>query len=177
MLFKQMVDSPLGEITLLSDENDLRGLWFTDQQNFGAQYDLQAAETASSEPILAAETWLTGYFAGERPDPTLVPLAPEVTPYRLLVLHELRRIPYGTVVTYQTLAQRVAAATHRLNVSPRAIGGAVGHNPISLLIPCHRVVGATGDLTGYAGGLARKQALLELEGVTLSASRQKVAFA
>ena len=153
-------ESPLGGITLAGDENGLTGLWFDGQAHF--------AETLSENyevkmlPVFAeAERWLDRYFSGGIPDFTPA-LNLQGTLFRCLVWKFLLTIPYGRTVTYREIAERLAAQTGR-TVSARAVGGAVGHNPISLIVPCHRVIGTDGSLTGYAGGLDRKIKLLRLE--------------
>ena len=110
-----------------------------------------------------AQEWLERYFSGEKPSPEELPLRPEGTDFRQMVWRELLHIPYGQVTTYGSLAKAVARKMGRETMSAQAVGQAVGHNPISIIIPCHRVVGANGSLTGYAGGLDRKIRLLELE--------------
>ncbi|MFD1671549.1 methylated-DNA--[protein]-cysteine S-methyltransferase [Agrilactobacillus yilanensis] len=160
MFYRSTYQTPLGTVILLSDATALRGLWFADQKYCGAQYDLEKTEVQDAPPITAAKTWLTQYFAGEKPAPTQLTLAPEVTPFRQRVLNVLQTIPYGTTTTYQAIAQQLSGT----NLS-RAVGGAVGHNPISIIIPCHRVLGSDGALTGYAGGVDRKIELLRLEGL------------
>ena len=112
--------------------------------------------------------WLDRYFAGEAPDRAGLPLAPIGGAFRQGVWNILREIPYGEVVTYGDIAKKLAVQTNKPKMSAQAVGGAVGHNPISILIPCHRVVGANGSLTGYSGGIAKKIMLLELEGVDTS---------
>ena len=154
-------DSPLGPLTLASDGVALIGLWLDGQKYYGA--GLSPAPTAGALPVFdAACRWLDAYFAGQNP-PRLPPLAPRGTPFRQAVWRLLLAIPYGDTTSYGALAQRLSAAQGGHPVSARAVGGAVGHNPISILIPCHRVLGADGSLTGYAGGLEAKRALLELE--------------
>lgn len=166
MLTKTNYPSPIGQLILVSDETALLGLWFEDQKYFGAGFDLRAIpekQTAISDQVA---TWLDEYFKGNAPSTDSLPLNPQVTAYRQGVLQVLRQVPYGQTITYAELAHRLSkqgAAT-----SPRAIGGAVGHNPLSIVIPCHRVVGSDGSLTGYAGGLERKIALLKLEGADFS---------
>lgn len=148
--------SPLGPITLSSDGEALTGLWFDDQKYFGAT--LSDCREEKNLPVFQETArWLTLYFEGRNPGP-MPPLKPKGSEYRQKVWKALLEIPYGQTVTYARLAGLIPT-------SPRAVGGAVGHNPISILIPCHRVVGSGGALTGYAGGLDKKRALLRLEGV------------
>ena len=108
------------------------------------------------------------YFAGEKPSPLELPLAPAGTPFQRAVWEQLEQIPYGATTTYGAIAQTLARAMGRPSLSPQAVGSAVGRNPISIVIPCHRVVGADSSLTGYAGGLERKKWLLQHEGVDVS---------
>lgn len=109
--------------------------------------------------------WLERYFNGEQPEIAELVLAPQGSEFRQIVWKNLCEIPYGKVVTYGELAKKVAVQMGRERMSAQAVGGAVGHNPISVIIPCHRVIGADGSLTGYAGGIEKKRMLLELEGV------------
>ena len=147
--------SPLGGITLASDGEALTGLWFDGQKYFADTLDAEYAEKALP---LFGETakWLDLYFAGIVPDFT-PKLSPRGTGFRRRVWDVLLTIPYGHTMTYGEIANALGCR------SAQAIGGAVGHNPISLIIPCHRVVGADGSLTGYAGGVDKKRSLLELE--------------
>ncbi|MBR1496518.1 MAG: methylated-DNA--[Oscillospiraceae bacterium] len=152
--------SPLGEITLASGGAGLCGLWFEGQRRFGGS--LATDRSAGTSPALeAARRWLDLYFRGEAPD-FLPPLELRGTVFQKAVWEALLEIPYGETVTYGALAARLSQRLGRA-VSPRAVGAAVGRNSISLVIPCHRVLGANGSLTGYAGGLERKRRLLELE--------------
>ena len=163
MQYINTYDSPLGQITLLSDDNFLLGLWFSNQAYFGAHYDLNLATKKVSRPIELANQWLDAYFAGHRPNPASVPLKPEVTPFRDSVLSVLKTISYGYTMTYLEISDALQADTAIKANKARAVGSAVGHNPISLIIPCHRVVGSDGSLTGYAGGIERKRQLLAME--------------
>ena len=148
--------SPLGGVTLASDGEALVGLWFDSQAHFMAGLSDEYEETPL--PVFdEAQRWLELYFSGREPDFT-PPLCPRGTVFQRAVWKELLTIPYGRTASYGELARRMGIA------SARAIGGAVGRNPVSLIIPCHRVLGADGRLTGYAGGLERKRALLRLEG-------------
>ena len=160
MDFIQYYGSPLGRILLASDGETLTGLWFEGQKHFGST--LSGDETERALPVFdEAVRWLDAYFSGGDPG-RLPPLAPRGTDFQRAVWALLTEIPYGRTVTYGELAAALEERTGR-PASPRAVGGAVGRNPISILIPCHRVVGADGSLTGYAGGLKRKKALLSLE--------------
>ena len=154
--------SPLGGITMASDGEALTGLWFDGQKRFA---ETLAAENEERDlPVFAlADRWLDVYFSGERPD-FMPPLAPRGTPFRRAVWEALLTVPYGETATYGQIAAAVAERTGRPRTSARAVGGAAARNPISLIIPCHRVLGADGSLTGYAGGTERKRRLLELEG-------------
>lgn len=154
--------SPMGPITLAGDGAALTGLWFDGQKHF--------AETLSPEheekrlPVFADTVrWLDLYFSGETPDFTPA-LRMKASPFRKAVWEILLTIPYGHTMTYGEIAVRIAAQAGIPRMSAQAVGGAVGHNAISLIIPCHRVVGVHGSLTGYAGGIDRKLALLRLEG-------------
>jgi methylated-DNA-[protein]-cysteine S-methyltransferase len=164
MYFKTTYPSPFGSLTLASDGVSLVGLWVEGQRYFGASVPGELAEGDGLPALATAKAWLEKYFAGERPSPSELALAPIGGEFRRGVWKLLLDIPYGEVVTYKALAGRMAAKIGRTSMSAQAIGGAVGHNPISIIIPCHRVVGSDGSLTGYAGGLAMKRGLLELEG-------------
>ena len=149
-------ESPLGSLLLAADQTGLTGLWFGGQKYFPSFSDGDFFENET--PVLTeAKHWLSLYFSGKEPD-FLPSLHPQGSSFRQAVWNVLLTIPRGQTMTYGEIARR-------LNVrSAQAVGGAVGHNPISILIPCHRVVGSDGSLTGYAGGLARKEWLLHLEG-------------
>ena len=156
MLFLTHYASPLGPILLAADETGLTGLWFEGQKYFPSflGVDYQEKET----PILTETArWLDVYFSGKDPG-FLPPLHPQGSPFRQTVWDILLTIPRGQTMTYGEIARRLGVR------SAQAVGGAVGHNPISILIPCHRVVGSDGSLTGYAGGVERKARLLQLEG-------------
>lgn len=162
MKTKSHYDSPLGGITLITDETALLGLWFDWQPGYA---DDDSAVLGDSPTIGAAKRWLDEYFAGCIPR-TEVPLRLEGTPFRKEAWALLRKVPYGETVSYGGLARRLELKrADGRRVSARAIGGAVHRNPIALIVPCHRVVGADGSLTGYAGGIETKIRLLQLEGV------------
>lgn len=165
MIYEQIFASPLGEIVLRSDGEALTGLRFR-----GQRYDDPCPDAVREELCVfrRAEEWLRVYFSGRIP-PEPPPLAPQGSVFRQRVWAELLRIPRGSTVTYGEIARSLG-----LRMSAQAVGGAVGHNPISLMIPCHRVIGADGSLTGYAGGLWRKERLLLLEGAAFrSADRER----
>ncbi len=161
MTFIQHYDSPLGGILLAADELGLTGLWFDGQKYFAR--DLPAERAEQNTPTLSeTKRWLDIYFTGREPDFT-PPLHPVGSEFRRDVWEMLLRIPYGQTTTYGELARQLAAKRGLPRLSAQAVGGAVGHNEISVIIPCHRVVGTNGSLTGYAGGIDRKVKLLELE--------------
>ena len=159
-------DSPLGKILITADGAGVTGLWFQDQPN--AKQRPQVERTTTGEFSEAAafcdqtKHWLDIYFSGQEPD-FVLPLHLGGTPFQLAVWQILRQIPYGQTMTYGEIAQLIATQHNRSRMSAQAVGGAVGRNPIALLVPCHRVVGANGKLTGYAGGVDRKAMLLALE--------------
>ena len=165
MIYTQHYDSPLGGILLSADETGLTGLWFDGAKYFAK--GLPRERTDRETPaLLQAKQWLDLYFSGVEPDFT-PPLHPTGTAFQQAVWQLLLQIPYGQTATYGELARRLAREKGRETLSAQAVGGAVGHNPISLVIPCHRVVGAGGNLTGYAGGVDKKRALLALEHVDI----------
>lgn len=158
-------DSPLGTLTLAGSEEALTGLWLPGQKYFAATLPSDALRRDDLPVFRQAVSWLDAYFAG-RPLPALPPLAPVGSDFRQAVWQLLLEIPYGETTTYGTLARQLCQ--RGISAAPQAVGGAVGHNPISILIPCHRCVGADGSLTGYAGGVEKKRFLLTLEGADLS---------
>lgn len=161
--------SPLGELLLASDGEALTGLWFAGQRFFAAGLS-PVRETRALPVFDEAAAWLDAYFSGREPGPTPA-LRPRGTDFQRAVWETLTAIPYGETRTYGQLARELAAARGLPSMSAQAVGGAVGRNPIAILIPCHRVVGADGALTGYAAGLERKRALLALEAGILSLLR------
>lgn len=164
-MFTTTLSSPLGPLTLSSDGSALTGLWLEGQKYFASTLDPHASAAPELPVFRQTAAWLNAYFA-KAPLPTMPPLAPSGSPFRQAVWALLREIPQGTVTTYGALAQALRAQGR--SAAAQAVGGAVGHNPISILIPCHRVVGADGSLTGYAGGVEKKRFLLALEGVDLA---------
>lgn len=156
MEYRTVYPSSLGALTLASDGERLTGLWLAGQKYFGGGRT-EWEEKDDLAVFAAARRWLDDYFADRRPDPMSLPLRLQGTDFQKAVWRQLLQIPYGITVTYGELAVRIGCA------SARAVGGAVGRNPISIIIPCHRVVGSGGNLAGYAGGVARKEKLLALE--------------
>ena len=153
--------SPLGGITIASDGNALTGLWFDGQKYFGSTLSAEYEERPL--PVFdQTDSWLDLYFSGRDPGFT-PPLCLRGTPFRRAVWEILLTIPFGHTVTYGEIAARLADRMGLPQMSARAVGGAVGHNPVSLIIPCHRVIGSDGSLTGYAGGPEKKLRLLEIE--------------
>ncbi len=166
MIYTCHYASPLGGITLAGNGTALTGLWFDGQKYFGDT--LPREHTEQALPVFAEATrWLRVYFSGREPDFT-PPLAMETTPFRKAVWEILLTIPYGKTMTYGEIAKQIARKNGLSHMSAQAVGGAVGHNSISLIVPCHRVVGSNGSLTGYAGGIDRKIQLLQLEKADLS---------
>lgn len=161
MLYTSHYASPLGGMTLVSDGTALVGLYF-DGQKYAAE-GLDATRTQKNLPVFEeARRWLDVYFSGRKPD-FMPALAPHGTAFQQSVWEILRTIPYGETTTYGAIARRIEQNTG-CRMSAQAVGGAVGRNPISILIPCHRVVGTNGSLTGYAGGIDKKERLLRWEG-------------
>ena len=161
MIYTAKYASPLGAITLACDGEVLIGLWFDGQKHFGSILPKQV-EAAEHPLFVEARHWLDVYFSGRAPD-HLPPLRYDSTPFRKAVCDIMLTIPYGETMTYGEIAAEIAHQQNLPKMSAQAVGGAVGHNPISLMIPCHRVVGTNGSRTGYGGGIARKVRLLELE--------------
>lgn len=165
MKYVSRYHSPLGMLTMASDGEHLTGLWIEGQKYYAA-----ALKGECKEKNLAifeqTKRWLDMYFRGEIPDFT-PPLLLEGSPFRQKVWEILREIPYGQVMTYGEIAGRIAAQMGVEKMSAQAVGGAVGHNPVSIIVPCHRVVGSGGSLTGYAGGIDKKVALLTIEKVDM----------
>lgn len=198
MLYKSIYSSPLGKILILFHEGTLLGLYFEGQEEFnvlikneevknfddGKGFEIKdknlrcenlghdknkvSGEKICDDKILGdTKKWLDLYFSGEEPNFT-PKLKLEGTEFRREVWKILLEIPYGETLSYKGIAEKLIASGKYERMSSQAVGGAVGHNPISIIVPCHRVVGTSGSLTGYAGGLARKVRLLELEGIDVN---------
>ncbi len=162
MEYTYQYQSPMGEILLASDGYALTGAWFKDQKYYGATLENQTKE-GELPVFLEACKWLDIYFEGKDPGP-IPPVSMKGSPFRQKVWNVLKEIPYGRTITYGHIANELAREGGIPSMSAQAVGGAVGHNPISIMIPCHRVIGSKGNLTGYAGGIQKKEALLRLEG-------------
>ena len=162
--YSAIYESPIGKITLASDGVNLVGLW-----NGNHKYMYKNMEQKDDLSVFrATKKWLDRYFAGEKPGINELPLKPAGTEFRQAVWKILCDIPYGETVTYGGIAKQMAKKLNKPGMSAQAVGGAVGHNPISIIIPCHRVVGSNGSLTGYGGGIKIKVKLLEHEGFDMT---------
>lgn len=166
MIYTQHYDSPMGGILLAADEIGLTGLWFDDQKYFADNLPKDHTEK-ETQAIADAKRWLDIYFDGKEPDftPALHAVGSE---FRQNVWDILLQIPYGKTITYGEIARQLAKKRGLTKMSAQAVGGAVGHNPIAIIVPCHRVVGTNGSLTGYAGGIDKKVKLLEIEHTDMS---------
>ncbi len=167
MKYIDYYSSPLGKILLAADSEGLTGLWFEGQKYFAK--GLCPEHEEKDLPVFhRTKEWLSLYFSGRQPD-----FLPELhlvgTSFQLAVWEILQQIPYGKTITYKEIAQKIAAQKGLVHMSAQAVGGAVGQNEISVIVPCHRVVGTGGSLTGYAGGIEKKRKLLMLEKVDMSA--------
>lgn len=160
-------NSPLGDILLASKDNKLIGLWIEGQKYFLSSIKEEIQENFNDEVLLATKSWLDRYFNGQKPNIDELNLSPIGSDFRQAVWKILCKIPYGETITYNDIAKEIARQRKIKKMSAQAIGGAVGHNPISIIIPCHRVVGTNGNLTGYAGGIEKKIWLLRHEHVNM----------
>ncbi|MDR1311845.1 MAG: methylated-DNA--[protein]-cysteine S-methyltransferase [Burkholderiaceae bacterium] len=168
MYYSTTCPSPVGLITLACDGDNLVGLWIEGQKYHGGTISEAMIEKNNMPIFTEAKKWLNNYFSGEKPDISELPLAPVGGEFRQGVWGILCEIPYGEVITYGDIAKKMAAKMNKETMSSQAVGGAVGHNPLSIIIPCHRVVASNGSLTGYAGGVGTKAKLLEWEGTDMS---------
>lgn len=161
MVYTCKYTSPTGDILLAADEAGLTGLWFEGQRYFASTLPSEHIQK-ETEILKTAKEWLNVYFSGEEPKFTPT-LNANGTPFRKAIWEILLTIPYGQTVSYGEITKAYTREKRLERMSAQAVGGAVGHNPISLIIPCHRVVGSNGRLTGYAGGINKKIYLLKLE--------------
>lgn len=167
MYYYYIYNFPIGKLTVASNEENIVGLWLDGQKYYmdilkGKEYQEKETET-----IKLAKKWLDKYFGKEKPEISELPIELIGSDFRKQIWKILSEIPYGKVITYRDIAKQIAEQKGIKTMSAQAVGGAVGHNPISVIIPCHRVVGTNGSLTGYAGGIKNKIKLLELEGVDI----------
>lgn len=161
-------NSQIGAITLVSDGESLKGLWL-DQQKLRPNFDNPDYQNNSSIAIFdQAKNWLNQYFNGKNPNPSQLKLSPDGTEFQRAIWKILTNIGYGQTRNYGEITALFLRESSKTTMSNRAVGGAIGRNPISIIIPCHRVVSKSSKLTGYAGGLDAKRALLQLEGIELS---------
>ena len=168
MIYKTEYNSPLGKMTLASCGEYLIGVWLEGQKYFAASVQEKMIENDNLQVFKDAKNWLDRYFAKQKPDIKELQLAPIGNEFRQAVWKILCEIPYGEVTTYGEIAKKIAKIMNKSAMSAQAVGGAVGKNPVSVIIPCHRVVGTNGSLTGYAGGINIKVKLLEHEGADMS---------
>lgn len=168
MFYSSQYASPIGTVLIASDGRSLTGLWLEGQKYLNGSLVSRLCPRDELPLFTLTKNWLDQYFSGHQPSISSLPLAAEGSAFRREVWGLLCQIPYGTTMTYGEIAKIMAQRTNKARMSSQAVGGAVGHNPISIIIPCHRVVGANGNLTGYAGGIVKKLKLLEHEGVDCS---------
>ena len=157
--------SPIGEILIASDGRNIIGLWLAGQKHFAKGLQQPVLDGKDVPVLHTAIQWLDAYWQGKNPPAETLPLKPRGTAFQQKVWHLLLKIPYGTTVSYGSLAKKIAAQDGLAAMSAQAVGNAVGRNPISVMIPCHRVIGANRSLTGYDGGISLKAAILRHEGV------------
>lgn len=168
MYYYTECESPVGPLLLAGSQNGLHGLWMKGQKYFAAHMPKECERFDHFPVFEAVREWLELYFSGQQPQTDSLSLAPVGSPFQQTVWSILLRIPYGQTMTYGEVAGQAAFTLGKTRMSAQATGGAVGHNPISIIIPCHRVVGKNGSLTGYAGGIQKKLFLLNQEGVDTS---------
>ena len=163
MIYLSSYASPLGKIILAANDSSLIGAWFEGQKYFMQGLKDESLVYEDTVELKKARAWLDDYFAGRKPEISQLKLAPKGSDFALSIWELLKEIPYGKTTTYGELAKIYAAKHGLVKMSAQAVGGAVGHNPLSIIVPCHRVVGSDGKLTGYAGGLQIKEFLLNHE--------------
>ncbi|MFV0381534.1 MAG: methylated-DNA--[protein]-cysteine S-methyltransferase [Breznakia sp.] len=160
--------SPLGELSIACDEtHNLVGIWFKNQKYFGENMLKNAIIDDNLIVFTTVKKWLDAYFSGTNPSPIPISLKTIGTPFQQDVWKRLQNIPYGQITTYGDIAKQIAKNRNLSSMSAQAVGNAIAHNPIAILIPCHRVIAANHTLAGYAGGIEKKQALLTLENIKI----------
>lgn len=168
MYYKTYYNSPVGKILVVCDEKNIVGLWIEGQKYFLDKISEKPILNNKLEVLVKTKKWLDRYFNLEKPEIRELPLAPIGGEFRQKVWKIICEIPYGEICTYGDIAKKIVKYNDKKNMSAQAVGGAVGHNPISIIIPCHRVIGANGRLIGYSGGLDKKIQLLKIEKVNIS---------
>lgn len=168
MYYYYIYNSPVGKLTIAGNEENIVGLWLDKQKYYMDVLKEKEYQEKETDVIKLAKKWLDQYFNKEKPEITELPIEFIGSDFRKQVWKILAEIPYGKVITYGDIARQIAGQRGVKTMSAQAVGGAVGHNPISIIVPCHRVVGTSGSLTGYAGGVNTKIKLLELEEVDMS---------
>jgi methylated-DNA-[protein]-cysteine S-methyltransferase len=168
MYYSTHYKSPVGDILLAADENNIIGLWIGEQKYIRNTMPKKIIEKNDLPILREGIVWLDYYFSGKKPKLSGLPIAPIGGEFKQQVWKILTEIPYGQLTTYGSIATEAAKRMGKDRMSAQAVGGAVGHNPISIIIPCHRVVGANGSLTGYAGGIEKKIKLLKHEGADIT---------
>lgn len=168
MVYTTTYKSPIGNLLIATKDNELIGLWIENQKYYLSGFKEEMSEREDVEVLTKAKSWLDRYFNKEKPDINELDINLIGSEFRKSVWKILKTIPYGKVVTYNDIAKKIAEQKGISKMSAQAIGGAVGHNPISIIVPCHRVVGTNESLTGYAGGIGKKIQLLEFEGINIS---------
>lgn len=168
MIYKTYYNSPVGKLLIASKDGKLIGLWIEGQKYYLGKIKDELIENDKEEILVKTKKWLNKYFLGENPKISDLDISLNGTSFEKVVWELLKKIPYGEVTTYKELSKKVAKKLGKEKMSAQAVGGAIGHNPISIIIPCHRVVGTDGSLTGYAGGIDKKVKLLEFENVDMA---------
>lgn len=168
MYYYYICRSPVGKLAVASNEKNIVGLWLEGQRYYMDILEGKEYQEKETDVIKLAEKWLDKYFKGEKPKPQELPIEFTGSDFRKQVWTILCGIPYGKVITYGDIAKQIAKQNEIEKMSAQAVGGAVGRNPISIIVPCHRVIGANGNLTGYSGGVKAKTKLLEFEEVDVS---------
>lgn len=168
MLYKSKYNSPIGEISLISNKTNLIGAWFKNQKYYLENIKETIIEEEDIEILEKTKKWLDKYFNKEKPEISELSLSPNGNEFRKEVWKILSEIPYGQIITYGEISKEICKRMNKERMSSQAIGNAVGHNPISIIIPCHRVLGKNKEITGYAGGIDKKKYLLNLENIELT---------
>ena len=166
--YNYIYNSPVGKLTIACNEKNVVGLWLDGQKYYMEVLEDKEYQEKETEVIKLAEKWLDKYFNNEKPEIDELPIEFIGSDFRKQIWKILSKIPYGKVITYGDIAKQIAKRKGIRTMSAQAVGGAIAHNPISVIVPCHRVVGANGSLTGYSGGVKVKIKLLEFEGVDIT---------